>query len=475
MASRINFYIPKDPHKASLNFAMKPSYFLKNNFVELPSSVDVQSLRHSSVLAATLDCGYGLHPKALISAPTSTWASICSFANIKRRMLLSLVEESKPSSCRLKDFADFLEKSDRSSASFAIGQIFCRLATGHWYASFQDNTRIHRYWHLDVAAHPAVSMTGAGPSLNSLNPDYLVEDNHGNWSAVEAKGSLDGLNKERLRDGLRQAAKFPGIRFIDPLSGNERFEPISSAVCVSSYFDLKSRELQVLHLDPPCNDFDNEESVNSLTVVAKAWDLIRYYEALLHYQFYAKNRLEDNSGAIGKFAVRRTSLGGGLSIEITQHHASMATYLDWSIQALSAVTPIICSARRSGSIKREHLTDALSMLAASAISRKGERKGEAERWRLFLSYLRSATSNAKEIGWKDLLRAAWTAPVLPDENLKRAESYPNSIHALWWSLELTADYLHNHIPISNALSEKRRTDRFPTSHGLVVSNPIDTN
>jgi hypothetical protein len=326
---------------------------------------------------------------------------------------------------------------------------------------------------MHVAAHPAVSLRGAGPSIKALNPDYLVQDSRDNWSAVEAKGSLGDLNRRKLRDGLRQATKFPGIRFVDPSSGNERTESILSSVCVSTYFDASSNELQVLHLDPPRTGCREDNCAGQPVVIAEAWDLVRNYEAALQYFSYARGKKEIEGGKIGSYSVRRVATRGAELLGITQHHASMRPYLKWSIHALSLITPIVSFARHldSQSIRKELLLERLRRIETVLIKGCAQTQDDMKRWRLLLDSLRSTIPEGGRVHWKDILRATWTAPVLDERNLNLWSLHPRSIYALWSSLDQTTTYLRNHLDLQDALLANKQMASWLTSHGLTVSNP----
>ena len=471
MTSRIVFYVPRNPQKQAVDFTLASGSFLDAQFVELAYSLAVPPINHSSLLAAALDCGYGSNSSALLATSASAWKDLCIFSNRRRKLAFSLIDSPAPNIHKRKTFVGLLEKTASAAAAFTLGQIFCRFATDHWHGIFQKNTSVKRFWHMHVAAHPAVSLQGAGPSIRALNPAYLVQDSHNNWSAVEAKGSLGDLNRRRLRDGLRQATKFPGIRFVDPLNGNERTESIDSSVCVSTYFDASSNELQVLHLDPPRTGCREDGFSDQPVVIAEAWDLARNYEAALLYLSYARGRKEIEGGAIGGFSTRRVAIRGANCLGITQRHASMRPYLRWSIHALSLITPIVSFARRldSQTIRKDSLLQRLRRIEAALRQGSPQTQGDMKRWRLLLESLHSTVSEAGGVNWKVLLQATWTAPVIDERNLNLWSPHPQSIYALWSFLDDTMTSLREHQDLQDALIANRKMDLWLTSHGLTVS------
>lgn len=192
--------------------------------------------------------------------------------------------------------AAYLESSDKSDASYILGGLTCRYATGQWLGA--KGATLKRFWHFTIYSDPAVS--GIHFSFRALKvntsrkskkgadrrPDYLVEADNGRWYAVEAKGSFDdGVDKAAIKSGMDQARRLRSITLMIPPATAPVSHTISDYACSAAYFAAGTR-LNVEFFDPPADpDGDEpEDEFLSLEIEPEVADLLGFYRAIQQFR-----------------------------------------------------------------------------------------------------------------------------------------------------------------------------------------------
>ena len=205
------------------------------------------------LLAAALDAGYGAAPDDMLGMSAAKWDALRQYQIVRLLQLTALMEvtAATPITVKRAEFVDALESSEKVHMAYLLGSIFCRVATQAWVQQALAPAALQRFWHLKVAKDAAVTLDfrarAGGTKLD--NPDFIFEaGNH--WYTAEAKGSFGPESWAVLKVGLLQASKLEELRFFDFTAGVTLQKPIKGFTCTMAYFDAKSRDINVTHLDP---------------------------------------------------------------------------------------------------------------------------------------------------------------------------------------------------------------------------------
>jgi hypothetical protein len=381
--------------------------------------------------------------------------------------VLSILEKSCEGYWRLADHARYLEKNEKGTIAFSMGSIFCSYATREFHATNGD--QLIRFWHFQVASHPGVNLCGVGqPQARQVeNPDFLAEDDKGDWYLVEAKGTLSARSDSELRDGLKQARKYQGIVFVEPATGQLASHVVAGSACISTYFDENGSSLQVTHLDPPNGTLSGAAEF-PLVIVREAADLFRFHEAAMSFTIFGEGRDEFEMGAIWRSA--RTL--GEISIGISRLHWDLRDCLAWTVKALTVVTPLIRNARAaesSGPEGRALLSDPSLILENEIVRAAPDGTEEAEAWRELARILSSFEAGDSGSIWQQALSHFWLAPTLLPFKNRPMTGGVRSIGDLWSYLWEANAAMREQVRLRNRLGSGRLNEVVDTTTGLLLA------
>lgn len=471
MTNLLTFHVPKVRSKASIDFMLDARPFLSTQFQPLVPAETLPAPNSVEMWAAAHDCGYGVSWDKRVECSGKEWQALHRHLYQRLRFHLTLLENASPlgtpAAWKRAAFASLLETTEKSALSYALGAIYCRIATGRW------RTRSHachagylrRFWHYKITAHPAVTLGGGGNAMKGIqNPDYMAQCSCEAWSAVEAKGTLEQLDRGELKRGLGQAMKFSTLSLYSLHKSSPSTKPIRSSVCVANYFDSNAL-LQVLHLDPPNPQAAAlPERESGPMVVTEFADLVHFEHALHQHQSYEAGALTDDDHGSGSVEWRGTPDLPELRFGMAVQQVKLQARLTWAIDALSRIMPVIAAARTKG-WPGSRLRNALRRQARRIqydTARTGDPVDAADTaWKEFALWIKQEAVG-EQVDWSALLTRLWTAPILSAFGGEAAKS----LQGLWWDL--------HRLRRAGQLDARLRQPAGSVSEGPVPSMAITT-
>ncbi|WP_300760103.1 hypothetical protein, partial [Janthinobacterium sp.] len=169
-----------------------PADFVKLFSKKIPHTTPTLTLNH--LLAFAIDSGYGApcasstDRSLFLKLSPAESTRLCDFLRTRLQLLRNLLEHDPVTDLITPhSITSILETSDKADASFILGSLACRYATGEWLAS---QSPMQRFWHISVYMHRAVtgianSVSITGKADNKSRPDYLAQNKKGDWFASE--------------------------------------------------------------------------------------------------------------------------------------------------------------------------------------------------------------------------------------------------------------------------------------------------
>lgn len=484
MASHISFMIPAAEKSA---IAFVPKGFLSQFVLAAPAVKNLLSPYAAGFLVAAADCGYGSGKFYRVNMTLADRADLLHYLIRQGEQVKSLfsVVPSIPTGSQSvvpKPYVITLQTSERSSLGYAIGSIYARIATESWHA---HPTRAkggppRRFWHFSITDHAAVQVMGIGKIHESDSPDYIVEDATGEWSAVEAKGSLGLFENRNACDGMKQACKFERIAFLCPTTHKIHVHSIGDRVCVYTYVD-RSNELQTIHIDPPGEGRDGAADWEGNLIIAEAADLVRFDEAMMQYM-----SLVGGLAYAGPYRSAEIIWAPSLYDQATMYgvlgaHANMWPRVRHAVTILEFITPWISNARRlaiesdTPQLDLTSFSDFFSSVqAAGGQSLSDEPELVGARLAACYQLFNEMKDMERPSNWKTAMELLWTGDLLGSQDEDDLD-LPTSVHGLWEAIKgNVSDAIRSHYR-RQALDEllpDRPVDAFPeeavSSHGLFV-------
>ncbi len=302
------------------------------------------------------------------------------------------------------------------------------------------------------------------------NPDYMAQCSCGAWSAVEAKGTLEQLDRGELKRGLGQAMKFPTLSLYSAEEWSPSTEPIDSSVCVATYFDSNAL-LQVLHLDPPNPQAAAlPERESGPMVVTEFADLVHFEHALHQHQSYEAGTLTDDDHGSESVEWRGTPNLPELRFGMAVQQVELQARLTWAINALGRIMPVIAAARTKG-WSGSRLRSALRRQARRIqydTARTGDPVDAADTaWKEFALWIKQEALGDQR-DWSELLTRLWAAPIL-----SAFGAGAKSLQEMWWVLDTLrrAGQLDARLPQpAGSVSEGPVPSMAITTYGLIVAS-----
>ncbi|NHF65983.1 hypothetical protein [Xanthomonas hortorum] len=450
------------------------------------------------VVAAAADCGYGLIAGSRVLATAGEWTALNKYLTERLDLVKSLIVKSVTGAgvvvAKRASFVRFLESNEKSSASFVLGMIYARVVTEDWQNIRNGGGPPLRFWHYKILGSPAVNLSGFAQTLIANNPDFFVQDTYGCWSAVESKGSLDGFDQAKLKQGLMQAHKFACINLLSLAGASLMVGVLADRTCCVTYID-GATELQAKHVGElptyPADDLELSRELLKISeipfVFAEAADLLRLDEAFSYFKAHAG--LSDfESVSDGSIIWHKSKYLPNLKFGMLGIHVRLAGALRWSVKALSVVVPKIAEARRNRVVGQE--LDLLIRTLAAEIEANfrddlGENSAEKAASRCLISCLEKIQVNSSEFDWLILIELIWNAPLLDGFYHSRPVQGVYSMGRLWSELQSN---IRNY---NNSLSRYQRIDEnlpnlgetpisspptyfYMTTHGLLVDSVFRT-
>lgn len=265
-----------------------------NDFQKLFENVTVKDagiiITPEMLLAAALDCGYGAHNEvdqiSFLNIPALLRKRLRFYQKSRMRLLWSLLDWTSGPSLKRHGVVKYIESTEKGDAAFILGCIGMRLAVEEWLKS--KNKAFKRLWHYSV-------YTNCSVALNYVNvcgtdgrsrPDFLMQDMNDDWYAVEAKGSLDSLDWNRVREGLIQASQIEKLSYWEPSTYQLNIRQINAYGCGATQFS-KNGQLELVFIDPPANannDFNFGEFEEVLDFVPVFADLLLFIQSYEQFQ-----------------------------------------------------------------------------------------------------------------------------------------------------------------------------------------------
>lgn len=349
MASYVAFKILA-AGKSAISFV--PAGFLSQFSNASPGRDHLPSPRDARFHAAAEDCGYGDKKRYRVRMTSHERSELLKYLRRQGRQVRSLfkVAPSMPlgaQSVTLKSFAKSLHSNEKGSLGYVLGSIYSRVATERWHAHPARATGgpPRRYWHFSIAGHSAVQLVGLLKHHDKDSPDYIVEDAKGNWSAVEAKGSLGKFDNSNACAGMEQAHKFDWVAFLCPISHAIHVHPIGDRVCVYTFVDA-SNELQVVHIDPPGGPSAGDAEWGGDLIIAEAADLVRLDEAMVQYSSLVGRIPHDGPYRAEEIIWAPSRHADGNDYGVLGVQATMWPLVRRAIAILEFITPWISMTRR---------------------------------------------------------------------------------------------------------------------------------
>lgn len=436
--NQIAFWVPKSPLPVISGAADLPTKLANIHFPKDVKAFAVQFQSASTghvplvldplqILKAALNSGYGVDRKEmqLLTAKKwspKEWAALEKYLQARLKMLLAvLVESGTPSVVTLLGVADMLEASEKVGIAYALGSIFCRVATDAWIDNFHPKQTVQHFWHWKVACDKAVNL-GALRNLvkKSENPDYIfsVKDT---WYCVEAKGTLEGEDWNVLKVGLHQAKKIGSLELIDPLAPYLPVpRPIQGFACTLAYFD-KADALQIIHLDPPVSKPKRRSIRKTLTLVPEFAELVGFERAFSQFLNLAqpthvpRELLEATKPMVLEWKLMHHDADAAACIYLGMS-SSMHTLevdLDQALRALRLIVPtcaLAASRQPDGLVSLPHLDMLLAQLQrASSTVQDAE---PTSMWRALCdvvdAFIKDGPENRAGVPWQTLLARVTT-------------------------------------------------------------------
>lgn len=485
MASYVRFMVYA-AGKSSISFV--PKGFM-SQFKSAPPAVnDLPSPQDAEFLAAAADCGYGSGACYRVGMALGDWLDLLEHLQREGEQVRSLfsVTPSSPTGSRSvqpKPFVATLQSSERTSLSYAIGSIYARLATERWHAhpARAKGGAPKRFWHFSIAHHAAVQVVGLMKNHESDSPDYIVEDAKGQWSAVEAKGSLGKFENRTACEGMKQSCKFQRIAFLCPIKHLIYVHPVGDRVCVYTYVD-RSNELQTVHIDPPGDDVAGSVDWNGDLIISESADLVRFDEAMMQYISLVGGLPHAGPYQSAEIIWAPALDGQGRTYGVLGVHATLWPRVRRAVSILQFITPWLSSMRRR----------AIDMVAAEI---------ELDNFSAFWSDIRRTTGNLssddpesaevslaaayqlflemkdmdRPLTWQVAMQLLWTSDLLGSQ-VDEGRGLPASIYALWKAItlpmmELIGNYIREQ-SLDRLLPRSSPAHSVPevavSSHGLFV-------
>lgn len=481
MANEISFYEPLDP-SVPISFDGNAARF-EAQFKVVPAPgggaallIPIPTPSTPILLAAALDIGYGAAAAQLCMFNPSEWVGLRQHLKHRLDLVQSILLQNPVMDWVLAPFSEHLEQNEKSGSAYALGMLYCRVATGEFAAKNAWGPP-QRFWHYKVAQDSAVCLTALkNPALSEkMNPDFLVQFGPQTWAGVEAKGSLSGLSWPKLKEGLAQASKFNSIRFFDFAAGNFIVRPVTVKACTLTYFQDATKTLEILHLDPPEVQISDEDNLGTKepVYILEAGDLLRFAQAIRQHSLFDEAPLSENPEGIVPGSYHWSSWPGdakvliGLPCVLRTNQAK----LFWSIQALRRLMPVIARWRDRRESDSTGAPNELLALAASILNERRdplESAASVSAWRQIAEYLGALADTDKEPTWSSVLADLWQIPILEHFNIEPRASNVTSFFELWDHLGAVIESVQEQWRLRSVYAGERGSIGVPTSHGLLV-------
>lgn len=447
MPNLIEFFVPAPAQNGHIDLTLGPKEFLGQfSAASKPQAAlpDPRTLRGSvQLIAAALDSGHGANLAPMPTMNLMDRWQLQYHGLVQRLTVISLLRRSSVGWQRAP-FAEHLEKSMRTSNAFLLGMLYARVSTDHW-ASTNGWGKVDRFWHYNVLESSAFSFTAVTSASKAGNPDFLVQFSNGNWACVEAKGTLEGFDEERLRDGMRQACKITSVSWLAPGSTNPVPAAPSSQACSLAYFDAgKGNTLEVYHLDPPPRNSTSHGTLPVPVWFLESGDFIAWQCAIDQFRSMVQVRDSQWPAALPRGALTWTPFGADelIWVGIPKVLLSAADAIDWSLDCLGWLLPELRKWRNT-SVKAPDRPRAgkrrlrrLSKLATERALSETPTSPMSRCWLLLAASLEGLGMQRPDATWNDALSEVWNAQLLipvPFSSLGNVDD-PYSMQNLWRTL-----------------------------------------
>ena len=448
MPNQIKFWVPLPALAGAINLALGPQNFL-GQFVAAAKPVvplpDPGTFPGAvELIAATLDSGHGANVAPMpVMNLLDRW-QLQYHGLVQRLMVLSLLRRT-PAGCRRAPFVAHLEKSLKTSNAFLLGMLYARVSTDHW-ASNNGWGQVVRFWHYSVLESSAFNFAAITAATKAGNPDFLVQFSNGNWACVEAKGTLDGFDAEKLRDGMRQACKITQVSWLVPGVAIPVVAAPASQACSLAYFDAPAGDmLEVHHLDPPARKRTGRARPPTPLWFLEAGDFIAWQCATDQFRALERGRESRWPEALpkGDFEWAPWLIDEPIWVGAPKVLLGAADAIDWSLDCLGWLLPELRKWRNT-SVKVLDLPKAgqnrLRKLSRQATERAGSGALESPQsrcWLILATLLERLGKERPGATWEEALSEVWKAdllmPVFPD-GIRNAVA-PSSMQNLWRTLD----------------------------------------
>ncbi|GJH12671.1 MULTISPECIES: hypothetical protein [Caballeronia] len=485
MPNVVEFIVPK-AKKAALDFTLKPADFRAQFGPAAPPTLPLPSpsLSKPQLLADALDCGYGRNIPPMPSLSAAEQSALQKHLRTQLNLTLTLLKQSQPplGDWVLRPFAPILEKTAKTTDSFALGMLYARVATRLW-GQARGFGSIVEFWHYGVLASNAANFM-SGVLWEEENPDFLVKFANGLWACVEAKGALSDKDNAVLKKGLSQACKLAAVKWQHGSAATPSIVYPAEHACSMTYFEPTSNALQVMFMDPPAEAVDAPpEEPKGPRLFKDGGDFLRWAQALEQFEDLASSSDAPVPVELQRLGAHRfdwASFPGeqDMWVGIPRNMRQHSEQLNSALVILEWLVPYLTRWRREPSVTVRGVNRRLLNMARYAASRAnaptpGWSDSEAYLWSrlaLFLNGYREG--NGEVFQWSDVLRDIWRCDLLPglDADLDVPADKKGTFNRLWNVFDRTARRERRYWQGRSNL-ERRDAASAPfaqTSHGLLI-------